>query len=449
MDVVVEDLLFDWIGRAEASAAPTVHSEGLRFAFYGRVSTASFQERSSSRRWQRDVAEDLIAGRGGIVAEFFDVSRSRRLPWRDRPQAAALLAAVADPGRGFDAVVVGEYERAFCGDQLLTLAPVFEAYGVQLWLPELHGRLDLHDASHQALIMLLRAQSRREVLRARWRALRAMQAQTRDEGRFLGGRPPFGYRLVDAGPHPNPMHASWGRRLQRLDPDPVTAPVVRAIFAERLTGRSVAGIAAALNERGVPCASAADGSRHRHQATAGWATTTVRSILGNAKYTGRQVWNRQPARYTPSHLPGRFRTQCWVRPDQWVVSARVAHPALVSEADFVAVQQLTAGSSAGRGVAHCYQLAGRLRCGRCGRAFESCWSHGRPAYRCRHGQTSARPRNGRKRNLYVREDRIIMVLRGLMPDCGEGPSAAQLADYLRQMDLVLLCTEAACTLEPA
>ena len=38
----------------------------------------------------------------------------------------ALLAAVADPGRGFDAIVVGEYERAFYGDQLLPLLPVLE-----------------------------------------------------------------------------------------------------------------------------------------------------------------------------------------------------------------------------------------------------------------------------------------------------------------------------------
>ena len=71
---------------------------------------------------------------------------------------------------------MGEYERAFYGDQLLYLAPVFEAHGVELWLPEVHGQLDLGDASHQALIMLLGAQSRREVLRARWRALHAMRA---------------------------------------------------------------------------------------------------------------------------------------------------------------------------------------------------------------------------------------------------------------------------------
>jgi hypothetical protein len=80
---------------------------GLRFAFYGRVSTAGFQEPESSRRWQRDVAEDLVAGHGRIVVEFFDTDRSRRLPWLQRPDAAALLRSLADQNRDFDAVVVG------------------------------------------------------------------------------------------------------------------------------------------------------------------------------------------------------------------------------------------------------------------------------------------------------------------------------------------------------
>jgi site-specific DNA recombinase len=137
------------------------------------VSIADFQEPESSRRWQRDVAEDLVAGHGRIVAAFFDSDRSRRLPWCDRPEAAALSRSLADPDRGFDAVVVGEYERAFYGDQILTLLPAFEEQGVQLWLPEAHGPVDLKDSTHRALLMLLGAQSKREVLRARSRALAA------------------------------------------------------------------------------------------------------------------------------------------------------------------------------------------------------------------------------------------------------------------------------------
>ena len=46
---------------------------GLRFAFYGRVSTEEYQDPVSSRRWQFDFAAELVTGHGRIVAEFFDV----------------------------------------------------------------------------------------------------------------------------------------------------------------------------------------------------------------------------------------------------------------------------------------------------------------------------------------------------------------------------------------
>jgi site-specific DNA recombinase len=111
------------------------------------------------------------------------------------------------------------------------------------------------------LMQVLAAQSQREVVRSRHRTVAAMTAQTVEQGRFLGGRPPYGYRLVDVGPHPNRAHAAWGRRCQQLSPDPATAPHVRWMFAERLTGRSVASIARELNEQGVPCPSAADPER--------------------------------------------------------------------------------------------------------------------------------------------------------------------------------------------
>jgi hypothetical protein len=71
-----------------------------------------------------------------IVAELFDVGESRTVAWARRLQSAALVAQLADPGRGWDAVVVGEYERAFCGSQYAAMAPLFEHYGVQLWMPE-------------------------------------------------------------------------------------------------------------------------------------------------------------------------------------------------------------------------------------------------------------------------------------------------------------------------
>ena len=115
----------------------------------------------------------------------------------------AANAAVVRADRGFAAIVVGEYERAFAGGQLQQLLPLLHQYGVQLWLPETGGLLDPANPAHQALLMLLGHQSQREVLRSRFRTMAAMRVQARDQGRHLGGRPPYGYRLVDAGPHPN------------------------------------------------------------------------------------------------------------------------------------------------------------------------------------------------------------------------------------------------------
>jgi len=78
---------------------------------YGRVSTEDWQDPVTSRARQLQQAAMLVAGQGTIVAEFFDNGQSRTLAWPRRPQAAALVAALADPDRGWDAVVIGEYER--------------------------------------------------------------------------------------------------------------------------------------------------------------------------------------------------------------------------------------------------------------------------------------------------------------------------------------------------
>ena len=100
--------------------------------------------------------------------------------------------------------------------------------------------------------------------------------------------------------------------------------------------------------------------------------------------------------------------QRWDLPAGWVISARPAHPALVSEADFVAAQDASAPRGPAGTATRRYLLAGLLVCGTCGRRLESAWSNGKPAYRCRHGYTSAvTPDPARPRNLYIREDTIL------------------------------------------
>jgi site-specific DNA recombinase len=240
----------------------------------------------------------------------------------------------------------------------------------------------------------------------------AMAAQTREQGRYLGGRPPYGYRLADAGPHPNKAHAAWGRRAHRLEPDPATAPVVTWMFAQRLAGHSAARITRALNDAGVPCPSAADPARNPHRTGAAWTLRTVAAILANPRYTGRQVWNRQRTDFDladPSNTTlGHRQVQRWNLPEGWVISKHPAHAALVSEADFITAQDTTTPRGPAGPAVRQYLLAGLIACGRCGRRLESAWSYGRPAYRCRHGYTSsASPDPDRPKNTYVREDQIL------------------------------------------
>ena len=198
-----------WTERSGLRRAVRTGHGSLRFAFYGRVSTEDWQDPVTSRARQREQAEALVRGHGVIVAEFFDAGQSRMVAWGRRPEAAALVALLADPGRGWDAIVVGEYERAFYGSQYAAMAPLFEHYGVQLWLPEAGGRVDYASEHDEQTMTMLGLSSKREVTRTSIRVRTAMAVQVREQGRYLGGRPPYGYRLADAGPHPNRVHASW------------------------------------------------------------------------------------------------------------------------------------------------------------------------------------------------------------------------------------------------
>lgn len=191
------------------------------FAFYGRVSTEDNQDPESSRGWQLDRVNALIQPHNGrITAEYFDIGQSRSLPWQRRPHASRLLAALRDPKRGFSAVVVGEPHRAFYGNQFGLTVPLFTHYGVELWVPEIGGPIDPDNEAHELVMSVFGGMSKGERNRIKLRVRTAMASQTLLEGRYLGGRPPYGYTLQDLGPHPNPGKAADGKRLRGLTPDP-------------------------------------------------------------------------------------------------------------------------------------------------------------------------------------------------------------------------------------
>ena len=146
--------------------------------------------------------------------------------------------------------------------------------------------------SHKMLMSVLggMSESERQHVQARVRA--AMDAQVINEGRHQGGRAPFGYVVVDAGPHPNPRKAAEGYRLRMLAIDEPSAAVVRRIFAEYLSGNGDRAIASGLNRDGIACPSARRPDQNRHRLADGRQGSTVRSILENPRYTGYAVFGR-------------------------------------------------------------------------------------------------------------------------------------------------------------
>ncbi|MEV7231258.1 recombinase family protein [Polymorphospora sp. NPDC051019] len=406
----------------DAATALLDHHEYQRFAFYGRVSTEDQQDPVASRNWQLTRATSLIEPAGGIiVADFFDVGLSRSLPWKRRHHAARLLDALANPSRGFDAVVIGEPQRAFYGNQYSLTMPVFSHYGVGLWVPEVGGAIDPESEAHDLIMSVFGGMSKGERTRVKVRVRTAMTSQAKIEGRFLGGRPPYGYRLADAGPHPNPGKAADGRRLHKLEPDPATAPVVRRIFAMYLANNGYFAIAEALTRDGIPSPSAADPARNPHRTGEGWAKSAVKNILSNPRYTGRQVWNKQrkdEVLLDVNDVALGYETRMrWNDRDSWVWSDTIAHPPLVTVNDFELVQTIMAASGRGRtgtrqrNVRRHYLLRGLMLCGLCGRKMQSHQAHEAAYYRCRYPNEYALANHVQHpRNVYIAERDIVPAL---------------------------------------
>ena len=327
-------------------------------------------------------------------------------------------------------MVIGEPHRAFYGNQYGLTIPLFDHYGVPLWVPEVGGPIDPANEAHDLVMSVFGGMSKGERNRVKIRVRSAMAAQAEIEGRFLGGRPPYGYLLVDVGPHPNPAKAADGKRLHALAPDPNTAHVVRRIFAEYLAGRGLKAIAEGLTHDDIPSPSAYDPKRNTHRCGIAWAYSAVRAILANPRYTGRQVWNKQPKSELLIDVNdvalGHTTKQKWNEPGKWIWSKELVHEPLIDTETFEQVQALrqakgSADERAPRRTARGYALRGIMRCGICGRKMQGSWNNGKPHYRCTFlNQYAAKNKIDHPTSVYVREEQLLpevdsWLVRGLDP----------------------------------
>lgn len=281
--------------------------------------------------------------------------------------------------------------------------------------------------------------SKGERNRIKTRVRASMSAITATEGRFLGGRPPYGFRLADAGPHPNPAKATDGKRLHKLEVDPPAAAVVRRIFHEFLLGKGYLAIAEGLTRDGIPCPSAHDKARNPHRDGRAWSTGAVRTILINPRYTGRQVWNKQRKTEILIDIDdvalGHMTRMRWNDRADWVVSQKVVHPVIVDDDSFNHVQAImntrvhSAKGRYSRRARPRYTLSGLIHCGLCNRRMQASNNAGLLYYRCRYPKEYALAGDFQHpRSVYVRESHVLGRLNSWI---GEQLAPQQFAETIR------------------
>jgi DNA invertase Pin-like site-specific DNA recombinase len=189
-----------------------------------------------------DVQQRMIEGyakmQGLTLAQVFierGVSGSK--PLADRPQGAALLAALK-PG---DAVITAKLDRMLRSAQnALDVLGDLKARGMALHMIDLGGDTTTNGVSK--LVFTIRsavAEAERDRIRER---VSDMKADQRSRGRYLGGIVPFGWRAV-------PDESGKGKNLVAV---PEQQKAIRRMVALRKRELSLRAIQAKLVDEGFP-----------------------------------------------------------------------------------------------------------------------------------------------------------------------------------------------------
>ena len=177
----------------------------------------------------------------------------------------------------------------------------------------------------------------------------------RQQGKFIGSFPSYGY-LKD----PNDHH--------KLIIDEDTAPIVRMIFEDFISGCSIMGIAKKLNAMGIPNPSAykrLKDYRYRHPAGEKndglWPDSSVRRILRNEMYIGNMVQGKNT---TISYKIKQCRA---VNKEDWI-RVTGTHEAIIDPDTFAMAQSLFNRNIRKSTKSDDVLLfSGLVRCGHCGR----------------------------------------------------------------------------------
>jgi site-specific DNA recombinase len=387
---------------------------GVRWAFYGRVSTEDNQDPTLSLPRQFANCEAAAVSVGGqIVAHFYDIeSGAARYEKRGAGHVSGFDISIRRDGGLLDLLQeagTGRFDVVVCESISRVARNPSVTFRVEEELREAHVKLWAVDEPWEESFgsIVLRhvnvGLARGYLHELKVKSRQGIEAAAR-QGRHAGGKPLYGYRFREI-PHPNPHKARQGRKQKILEPDPERAPIVRMIFEDYVArGMSLGDLQAKLNadlERFPP-----PESPDPRRRTGRWGRSSVWEILRNPKYTGYQVWNRRARKRGGKANP----------PERWIWSEEPAHEALASREMFeeaarrsVSRDNVVKATRARADYApRTYLLRSFLRCGACGLRMHGRERHGVSYYACETTRRQAAlVAPDHPRMVYVREDRAV------------------------------------------
>ena len=168
------------------------------------------------------------------------------------------------------------------------------------------------------------------------------------EGKFVGARPPYGYKKED-------------KDKNKLVIDEEKSVIVKRIFDLSLKGYSPSEIANILTEENIKCPSEYYDFKWRNNKSCfrRWNTKTVKDILTNRIYTGDMVQNkRNKINYKVNKIVNN-------NPDNYIVIEN-SHDKIIDKEVFFKVQKYLSKNNYERKKKEKYLLDGLLYCKECG-----------------------------------------------------------------------------------
>lgn len=223
--------------------------------------------------------------------------------------------------------------------------------------------------------------------------VRAALSARKQEGKFIGSQPPFGYRRAPD-------------EKGRLVPDPETMEDVRRVFESYLSCGSVSGTAKYLTAQGMPTPAQ---RRGRRGGSGVWSAQMVRRILDNPTYAGHLTQNRVRT------LSYKVRTRLAIPRAQWIV-VKNTHEPLIDHQTFDRVQEMLRTRSYHMQSAVPHVLTGLAFCADCGASMTYVRSGARVYMVCQGYRRNTQSCTAHR----VREDAVLDEIAGALRQMAAG-----------------------------